>query len=379
MTGPIRSAFAWTIFAILLLGPAATMAQVMETAAKHAIILDDTTGTVLFEKLPDEQLYPASMSKLMTAYVVFELLRDGRLKLEDKLPVSEKAWRMGGSKTFVEVNTMVSVDDLLRGVIIQSGNDACIVLAEGISGTEEAFAELMNRRGQAIGLTGTHLMNATGWPDPQHVTTARDLATIAKRIIDEFPEYYPLFSEQEFTFNGITQRNRNPLLDIGADGLKTGHTEEAGYGLTASAIRDGRRIIMVLHGLTGAKQRAEEAKRLLEWSFRAFENVTIARAGQVIDDAPVWLGEKETVPIVVGADLVVTVPRGALQTMRAVARFEGPIPAPIAAGQPIGTLIITLDGGGTLEVPLQAGADVAETDTIGRVMKALGELVPLGG
>jgi D-alanyl-D-alanine carboxypeptidase (penicillin-binding protein 5/6) len=314
----------------------------------------------------------------MTAYVVFELLRDGKLRMEDELPVSEKAWRMGGSKTFVEVDTMVSVQDLLRGVIIQSGNDACIVLAEGIAGSEEAFAELMNRRGAAIGLTGTHLTNATGWPDPAHVTTARDLATIAKRIIDEFPEYYPLFSEREFTYNDIPQKNRNPLLDIGADGLKTGHTEEAGYGLTASAERDGRRIIMVLHGLKGGKARAEEAKRLMEWAFRAFENVTVARTGQVIDEAPVWLGEKETVPIVVGADLVVTVPRGSLEQMRAVASFDGPVPAPVKTGQPLGTLTITFDGGMKLEAPLQAGGDVAETDTVGRVMKALDQMVSGG-
>jgi serine-type D-Ala-D-Ala carboxypeptidase (penicillin-binding protein 5/6) len=358
--------------------PAAAADQPIDTIAKHAIVVDFDTGTVLLEKDADVPTEPASMSKLMTAYVVFEELRDGRLKMEDKLPVSEKAWRTGGSKTFVEVDKQVSVADLIHGVIIQSGNDACIVLAEGIAGTEEAFADLMNKRAQEIGLQNTHLTNASGLPDPNHLMSVRDLALLARHIIKDFPDYYPIFSQVEFTFNNIPQHNRNPLLEIGADGLKTGHTEAAGYSLTASAERDGRRIVLVLQGIDTGQHRKEEGKRLLEWAFRAFERVTLAKTGQVMEEAPVWLGDRDTVPMVLGNDLTVTVPRGGTKGLHAVATFDGPIPAPIKSGQPLGTLTITFDDGTRLEAPLLAGADVAEVGLTGRIMKAFHHFVLAG-
>src|SRR5579872_880191 len=247
----------------------------IDTAAKHAIIVDFDTGAVLLDKGAEDRIPPASMSKIMTAYVVFEHLRKGSLKLDDLLPVSEKAWATGGSKMFVKVNTRVKVEDLLRGMIIQSGNDACIVLAEGIAGSEPAFVEEMNKAAEKLGLAASHFHNVTGLPDPEHYMSARDLATLARRLIVDFPEYYHYDSEKEFTYNGIKQGNRNPLLyqDLGADGMKTGHTDEAGYGLTASVIRNGRRIIMVLSGMSSMKERGTESAKLIEWAYREFSYV----------------------------------------------------------------------------------------------------------
>ena len=249
-----------------LLWPAlAPPAQALETRAREAFLIDVTTGTVLLEKDADVSMPPASMSKIMTAYLVFGALKEGRISLDDKLPVSEKAWRKGGSKMFVEVGSEVSVEDLLRGVIVQSGNDACIVLAEALAGSEEAFAEQMTRKAREIGMEGSTFTNSTGWPDPNHRMTARDLAILAERMVQDFPDFYHYYSEREFTYNGIRQGNRNPLLykNLGADGLKTGHTEEAGYGLTASAERDGRRLVLVINGLESIKARSEEAERLI--------------------------------------------------------------------------------------------------------------------
>ena len=232
-----------------------TQAATMETQAEEAFLVDFQTGAVLLDKNADVRMPPSSMSKMMTAYMVFERLKDGRLSLDDELPVSEKAWRKGGSKMFVEVGDQVRVEDLLRGVIVQSGNDACIVLAEGLAGSEEAFAEQMTAKGREIGLTGSNFTNATGWPDENHYVTARDLATLAERIIVDHPEYYHYYSEKEFTWNDIRQGNRNPLLyrNVGADGLKTGHTEAAGYGLTASAMQNGRRLLLVVNGLPSVR------------------------------------------------------------------------------------------------------------------------------
>ena len=240
-----------SLLPMLLVGGLAPRAQAFDTPAHAAILVDQQSGQELYAKNPDLPLPPASMSKLMTVLMVFERLKEGSLSLDDTLPVSEKAWRMGGSKMFVEVGSRVRVEDLLRGIIVQSGNDACIVVAEGLAGSEEAFAEQMTRRGRELGLANSTFSNASGWPEPNHVMTARDLATLARILITDYPEYYGIFAEKEFTFSGIRQYTRNPLLygDSGADGLKTGHTNEAGYGLTASAVRDGRRLIMVLAGL----------------------------------------------------------------------------------------------------------------------------------
>ncbi|MFQ5773142.1 MAG: D-alanyl-D-alanine carboxypeptidase family protein [Kiloniellaceae bacterium] len=356
---------------------AAPRADAIETRAREAIVLDADTGTVLLEKEADKPMPPASMSKIMTMYLVFERLKDGRLSLDDELPVSEKAWRKGGSKMFVEVGSRVRVEDLVRGVIVQSGNDACIVLAEGLSGTEEAFAEEMTRKARAIGLDNSRFANATGWPDPNHWMTARDLALLAQRTIEDFPEYYHYYSETEFTWNGIRQTNRNPLLyrSLRADGLKTGHTEEAGYGLTASAVQDGRRLILVVTGLGSQKQRAEESARLLGWAFREFDNYALFKPGEVVDEAKVWLGETKTVPLVVPEGLTVTLSRKARNGMQVKVAYEGPIPAPIEQGQRVATLVVTAPDTDPVKVPLQAGEAVGRLGVFGRLTAGLKFLV----
>ena len=349
----------------------------IETTAREAFLVDATTGRVLLDKNSDVSMPPASMSKIMTTYMVFERLKDGRLSLDDELPVSEKAWRMGGSKMFVEVGKTVRVEDLLRGVIVQSGNDACIVLAEGLAGTEEAFAEEMNRKAREIGLTGSSFANATGWPDPNQRMTARDLATLAKRIIEDFPEYYHYYAETEFTYGGIRQMNRNPLLykSLGADGLKTGHTEEAGYGLTASVAQGERRIILVLNGLDSRKARGEESARLIGWAMREYDNYTLFKPGETVDQAPVWLGEAANVPLVMPEGATVTLSRKARRDMRVKVVYDAPIPAPLRAGQEVAKLVVAAPGEEPLEFPLMAGADVERLGIFGRITASLEYLV----
>ncbi|MBW7849149.1 MAG: D-alanyl-D-alanine carboxypeptidase [Rhodospirillales bacterium] len=371
----IRRAVA-LLAATVMLGAAAAAAPI-ETSAREALLVDFTTGTVLYEKNADELMPPSSMSKLMTAYMVFERLKQGRLSLEDTFPVSERAWRKQGSKMFVAVGSRVKVEDLLRGIIVQSGNDACIVVAEGLANDEQAFAELMTRRAREIGLADSVFRNATGWPDPEHVMTARDLATLARRIILDFPEYYKYYAETNFKYNDISQGNRNPLLykNMGADGLKTGHTEAAGYGLTASAQRNGRRLILVVNGLPSVKARSEESERLLEWGFREFENVRMFAAGDVVSEAEVWLGEQAKVPLLSKEDVEFTFPRHARRTMKVAAVFEGPLPAPIKKGQEVAKLVISVPDGPTREVPLYAGADVAKLGFAGRIGSAVKHIV----
>ncbi len=346
----------------------------VDTLARQAIMVDFDTGAVLLEKSPDERMPPSSMSKLMTMYVVFDLLKGGRLRLDQTMPVSERAWRMGGSKMFVQIGTQVSVENLARGVIVQSGNDACIVLAEGISGSEQQFAELMNETGRRIGLRASVFRNSTGWPDPEHRMTARDLAHLARRIIADHPEYYRYYSERSFRWNDITQENRNPTLArvAGADGLKTGHTEEAGFGLTASAIRGGRRLILVVNGLPTMRARAEESERLLEWGFREFDNVTMFRAAETVEEAPVYLGERPTVPLVTGQDLVLTLPRAWRRNLQARVRYDSPVPAPVAKGQELGRLIVSGQGVPEREIRLIAGADVDRLGVLPRIPAVIG-------
>lgn len=368
------------ILAVLVAGVAALAALptgAVETAAREAVLLDVATDTVLLDKDADASMPPASMSKIMTVYLVFERLKDGRLSLDDEFLVSEKAWRKGGSKMFVKVGNRVRIEDLLRGVIVQSGNDACIVLAEGISGSEEAFAEEMTRKAAMLGMTGSRFANATGWPDPNHRMTARDLATLAKRIVQDFPEYYHYFSETEFVWNDIKQPNRNPILyaSVGADGLKTGHTEEAGYGLTASAVQNDRRLILVLNGLESEKARAEESERLLGWGFREFGNYALVQPGEVVDEAPVWLGETATVAAVVPDGLTLTLPRKARAEMKVKVVYEAPVTAPIAAGQEVGKMIVSIPGTEPIVVPLQASDAVARLGPIGRISAGLRFLV----
>jgi serine-type D-Ala-D-Ala carboxypeptidase (penicillin-binding protein 5/6) len=359
--------------AVLLPRPA----DAYETPARAAILMDATTGQVLVEKNADEPLPPASMSKLMTVLMAFEQLKDGRLSLEDTLPVSERAWRKGGSKMFVEVGKRVSVGDLLHGIIVQSGNDACIVLAEGLAGSEEAFSEQMTARARELGLVNTKLKNASGWPDPDHRMSVRDLALLAHILVRDYPEYYPYFAETEFEFSGIRQHNRNPLLyrNVGADGLKTGHTEEAGYSLIASAVRDGRRLILSLAGLETPGQRAREAERLLEHGFRNFGNYALFKAGDPVEVADVWLGDSRTLPLVPTEDVVITLSREARQSLQVKLVYDGPIPAPVFNGAEIAVLEITAPGFEPRRVPLVAAHEVHAGNMFGRVSSALGYLI----
>lgn len=352
-------------------------AQAMETPARNAHIVDLSTNTVLLSKADDVPMPPASMSKLMTVYMVFDRIKKGTLSLEDKFLVSENAWKKGGSKMFVQVGDRVSVSDLLRGIIVQSGNDACIVIAEGIAGSEEAFADMMTRRGKEIGLRESTFANSTGWPDPQHRMSARDLATLAHRLITEFPDLYPLYSETSFTFSKIKQGNRNPLLyqNIGADGLKTGHTEEAGYGLTGSAKQGDRRIVLVLNGMESVRQRSQESLRLMEWAFRAFDAYSFFKNGEEVARADVWLGTEKTVPLLIQQDLDLTLRRETRTGLTMKVRMMEPVPAPIKKGTPIATLVVSGPGFAGAEIPLVAGADIGELGFVGRIGAAIRHVV----
>ncbi|GAB6053604.1 D-alanyl-D-alanine carboxypeptidase family protein [Magnetospira thiophila] len=352
-------------------------AQSIETKAKQAILLDYNTGAVLYEKEPDTRMPPSSMSKLMTVYMLLEALKDGRLSLDDSFPVSKKAWQMGGSKMFVEVDTRVKIEDLIRGIVVQSGNDACIVVAESLGGSESAFASLLTAKAHDLGMVNSHFVNASGWPDEQQWSTARDLAILASKTIKTFPEYYHYYSEQSFTYNKIRQGNRNPLLfkEMGADGLKTGHTEDGGYGLTASALRDGRRLIMVVNGLSSVRERASESERLMEWGFREFDNYDLFRAGDMVLDVPVWLGEKGMVPLLIDQDVTITLKRAARKNMKVTVSYEEPIPAPVTKGTRLATLHISAPESEIHEIPLVAGEDIAQLGPFGRLGAAINYLV----
>ena len=357
---------------------AGALAEPITTNAKHAYIVDFQTGAVIYDKLAEERLDPASMSKLMTVYMLFDALKRGDVKLTDTFHVSKKAWAMQGSKMFVDIDSDVKVEDLIRGMIIQSGNDACIVVAEGLAGSEEEFANRMNKKAAEIGLTGSHFTNSTGWPDPDHYMTAKDIATLSRHLIVDFPEYYPYFSEKEFIWNGIKQGNRNPLLyrtGSGVDGLKTGHTEDAGFGVSATAVREGRRIIMVVHGLGGMQERADEAGQLLDWAFRETGNYTVASKGAALAEAPVEYGEAEKVPLTVAQDLVLTLPKGDRQKVTAKAVVNTPIMAPLTAGQEVGKLVVSAPNMPDYTYPLVAGQDVPEMGFGGRIFVNLHRLV----
>lgn len=344
----------------------------MESAAKQAIVVDTYTHTVLYEKNADQKMFPSSMSKLMTLYIVFDRLKHGTLKLDDKLYVSEKAWRKGGSKTFVRQGDYVRVDDMLQGIIVQSGNDACIVIAEGLAGSEEAFAEEMNRVAQEIGLTHSHFTNSTGWPDEEHYMTARDLYKLAHHLISDFPEYYHYFSEQEFTYNGITQHNRNHLLgkDSFIDGLKTGHTEAGGYGIVISGEQEGRRLITVVNGLTSEKERLVEAERLINHGFREFESETLVQRGLQVANTDVWMGTEKTLPVVVEKDMTLTIPRREKDQIKYLISYDNPVQAPIKRGQHVGELYIAIPGMKAVPVPLMAGKNVDELSGVDRILPA---------
>ena len=361
------------ILFLVILPAQASLAQDLETKAQQAYIIDFDTGTILYKKNEDERMPTSSMSKVMTILAVFEALEDGRLKLDEELLVSEKAWKKGGSKMFVEVGKKVKVEDLIRGVIIQSGNDATIVLAEALAGSEEAFGKMITEKAHEIGMKDTNFTNASGWPDPNHYSTAKDLAVLARYLIENYGKYYSYYSEPEFTYSGITQPNRNPLLglNIGADGIKTGHTEDAGYGLIGSGERDGRRTIMVLNGMASTDERADESGRLLEWSLRNFKNKKLFEKDQIVTHADVVLGEKETIGLSVNEDIFLTVPLAGADKIEAEVSYDSPLIAPVEQGARIGTMKIYIPSYGQIEQPVYAAESVAEPGFFAKTMAKL--------
>jgi D-alanyl-D-alanine carboxypeptidase (penicillin-binding protein 5/6) len=353
-----------------------------QTSAPVAILVDADNGTVLFEKNADQPVPPSSLAKLMTAEVVFNEIVQGRLKLDEEFIISEDAWRRGGapsrtSSMFAPIHSKVSVQDLLHGVVIQSANDACIALAQGISGNETAFAIAMNKRARELGLTNSNFTNATGLPDRAMKASVRDLAKLADHIIHTYPQFYGIYGEKEFTWNNIRQFNRNPLLNmnIGADGMKTGYTEDGGYGLVGSAIQNNWRLIVVVNGLKSEKERADEARRLLEWGYRTFEARLLFAEGQTIGEAKVFGGTAGSVPLVAAGPVNLMVPRNTNERIVARIVYTGPVQAPIERGQPIGKLRVSRGDIVALEIPLTAAESVARGGIAGRAFDAVSELV----
>lgn len=353
---------------LLLMAPLAAISQALDTKATAAYVLDQSTGTILLSKNADEPLPPSSMSKLMTIYMTFEAIADGRLRVDEELPVSSHSAAYTGSSMFLDTTDRVSVEDLLRGVIVLSGNDASSVLAEALSldGTEAGFARMMTERAKQMGMLNSHFANSNGWPAAGQRMSMKDLGILANRLITDYPTYYPLFSEQEFRFDGrvpSNTQNRNPILSlgIGADGLKTGHTSEAGYGLVGSAKQGDRRVIFVITGLTSPQERAEEGEKIVNWAFRQFAQKDVAKAGTKLADAEVWMGDVPTVGLTVSEDLSMLVP--VMSTANGVTAeivYNGPIAAPITKGQQLGELVISLDGLPETRLPLVADSDVAK-------------------
>ncbi|MBO6886335.1 MAG: D-alanyl-D-alanine carboxypeptidase [Marivita sp.] len=352
-----------------------TAAAAFDTRATAAFVLDEKTGTVLLAKNADEALPPASMSKLMTLYIAFEAVRDGRLRMDEELPVSAHANSFGGSTLFLRQGERVSVEDLIRGIIVLSGNDACVVLAEALSpdGTEAGFARMMTQRAQQLGMTNSVFKNSSGWPAAGHVMSMRDLTLLARHIIEDFPEFYPMFAEKEFLFDeaeSSNRFNRNPLLalGIGADGLKTGHTQEAGYGLVGSAKQGDRRVIFTITGLDTAEARAQESESIVNWAFRQFAEKTVTRAGAVIAEADVWMGASETVGLMAKEDVTLLLPNTPGQDVTAEVVYTGPIEAPIAEGRQLAELIISPEGLPEHRIPLFAASAVPASGFVARMM-----------
>ena len=349
-------------------------ALAFDTRATSAFVIDQGTGTVLLNKNADVSLPPASMSKLMTLFMTFEAIRDGRLRLDERLPVSQHAMNYGGSTMFLDTTDRVSVDDLIKGIIVLSGNDACAVIAETLSpdGTAAGFARLMTTRAQQLGMTNSTFANSNGWPAPGHRMSMRDLALLANRLITDFPEFYPLFSLREFAFDGRAPQNtlnRNPLLGlgVGADGLKTGHTQEAGYGLVGSAKQGDRRVIFVISGLPSAQARSEESQGIVNWAFRQFAQKSIAKADSVIAKADVWMGDAEEVALVAQHDVDALLPIANATSVRADVVYAGPIAAPIAKGDVLGELILRPEGLPETRVPLVGQNDVGRGGFFNRI------------
>lgn len=378
----VKFAFLLAMFGSFAAAPALAQDSAFDTRASHAVILDYDTGAVLFSKNGDIPMPPASMSKLMTALMVFEALEDGRLSMDDMLPVSETAWRRGGaasgsSTMFLDLNSRASVRDLLQGIIVQSGNDACIVVAEALGGTEENFSLMMTQRARELGLESANFANSTGWPHPEHRISAHDLARLAQIIIRDYPQYYEFYAQPVFTYNGIRQFNRNPLIGSmqGADGLKTGRTDEAGFGLTASAVRDGQRRIVVFNGMETERARADEAERLMRAAFTEFELVRLVEAGQEAGAAQVYMGRAREVPLRAVEALSFGVHRRDRADVRAEIVYEGPLRAPIAQGDVVAQLQVSTPDGRAFSVPLEAAADVPRKGLLGRAGQGLATLI----
>lgn len=368
-------------FGLLLLSVPTHAQTAFTTPAPHAIILDYETGAVLFEKDARRPIAPASMTKIVTAELVFNAIREGRITLDTKFTVSEEAWRRGGAQSgsstmFLDLGSEVAVRDLLKGVIIQSGNDACIVLAEGLAGSETAFADMMTAHARKLGFETATFRNSTGWPHPEHNISVHDLARYAQRFVSEYPEFYALYSERNFTWNGITQSNRNPLLGrfTGADGLKTGHTEASGYGLVGSAKRGEDRRIMVVNGLSSNAERQEESVRLMSAAFDSFDVYNLYTSGQVVGKVDVYMGASPSVDAVVNADIVSGLYRADRNGLKTQLRFT-PVAAPIKKGDVIAELVISEPGRPDRTVPLSAAADVKQKSAIGRVFTVLGQKI----
>jgi len=358
------------IFLVLLLQlgvPAQAQDEVFETKAAQAILIDARTGKVMFEKDADRQIPPASMSKLMTMIMVFEALKAGKLSIDQEITISEDAWRRGGaasggSTMYAELNSRVKLLDLMKGAMVQSANDACIAMAETLAGSEAAFAQRMTARARELGLADANFNNATGLPDPEHHTSVRDLAVLARHVINNFPDYYKIYSTPEFTWNKITQQNRNPLLKDypGADGMKTGYTKEAGYGLVGSAVRDGRRLIMVIAGLKSIPERKAEAQKLLDWGFRQFKTIDVFAEGDRIGRATVWGGTSRSVDLVTSESLQIALSPAEQAAVEMKLVYTGPLMAPVAAGTRIGAIRLMLDGTSLAEVPVETAGEVEE-------------------
>jgi serine-type D-Ala-D-Ala carboxypeptidase (penicillin-binding protein 5/6) len=376
--------FLWTAAALSLLvaGPAAAQKKDdnLQTSVPHAILIEAESGSILYERAADDLVYPASLAKLMTAEVVFNELQQGKITLEDEVIISENAWRTGGapsrtSSMFAPLNSRVKVNDLLRGIIIQSGNDACIAIAEALAGNEMAFGVKMTNRAREIGLTKSTFTNSTGLHNPGLKVTARELGKLAQHIIRTYPDFYKIYGEREFTYNKIRQYNRNPLLGWGADGLKTGFTKESGYGLVASAEQNGMRLIVVVMGAKGEKERADEARKLLEWGFRSFEARILFAEGQTVGEAKVFGGEKGYVPLVGSGTIRLMVPRNVSEKIVARVTYTGPLPAPVERGRQAGVLKVWRGDTLALEVPLQTGEEVGAGSLSQRAFDAVTESV----
>lgn len=358
---------------LALSAQAQTMPSAPEVAARAWIVFDANSGQVLGSHAPDMPVEPASITKVMTAFLVFEAIEEGRLAMDQEVLVSERAWRAPGSRMFIDVNTRVRVEDLLRGMIIQSGNDASIALAEAVAGSEEAFAERMTNRARELGMSNTRFLNSTGLPDPQHLTTVADLAVLAHELIQRFPQFYGIYQERSYEWNNIRQANRNRLLhlDTSVDGLKTGHTSTAGFCLVASAQRDGRRLISVVVGTESDNVRVQESLKILNWGFQNFDTVRVFEAGQVVGNAQVWKGAAEQADLVVGQDLWLTVPRGGANALQTRLERTDPLLAPLRAGDAVGSITVSLGDTVLQRLPLQIQADVPSAGFFRRTVDSL--------